>query len=250
MVLKEIIGNHRKSCDTSRWPNLPLGGCSPINICFSPFFSIQCGPKWPCCHVMLSRLLSSRSSSNRKALRQALAFSQALMEELKLITSGRISVDVLGWAIWKVWGWSAGTSDLWEFKRSDQRYCARMFSPHWTTTPMSSVRSCKASCHSDAFSQALSREFMVIKVGCRRLLWISSSKCKFRGQASSWRPWIGTVACLAKSVPLFEGPILVPVHSGSPLWPKSYRIHTKNGCITVWHHCWVVIYSKNRSCKL
>ena len=129
MVLKEIIGNHRKSCDTSRWPNLPLGGCSPINICFSPFFSIQCGPKWPCCHVMLSRLLSSRSSSNRKALRQALAFSQALMEELKLITSGRISVDVLGWAIWKVWGWSAGTSDLWEFKRSDQRYCARMFPP-------------------------------------------------------------------------------------------------------------------------
>ena len=136
-----------------------------------------------------------------------------------------------------------------------------MFSPFFPPlnqyTPMSSVRSCKASCHSDAFSQALSREFMVIKVGCRRLLWISSSKCKFRGQASSWKPWSGSVASIAwpKVCPSF---IRAHSCSGSQWEPINYDIYydqnptestQKNGCITVWHHCWVVIYSKNGSCK-
>ena len=57
---------------------------------------------------MPSRLMSSRSLSNTKALRQALAFSQALIEELKLITSGVIEVDVLGRKVLEPWGLICG----------------------------------------------------------------------------------------------------------------------------------------------
>ena len=58
---------------------------------------------------MPSRLMSSRSFSNTKALRQALAFSQALIEELKLITSGRVmEVDVLGRKVLELWGLICG----------------------------------------------------------------------------------------------------------------------------------------------
>ena len=246
MVLKEIIGNHVTPLgdQTCRW-----GVFSNKYLLFSIFLH----PVWPKV-ALLSCHAESPSVIKIIQQPQGLAPGTGLFAG----TDGGVETDHIrthqrgrpGLGHLESLGLICG--NLWPMGIQTIRskvLCANV-SPHWTTTPMSSVRSCKASCHSDAFSQALSREFMVIKVGCRRLLWISSSKCKFRGQASSWRPWIGTVACLAKSVPLFEGPILVPVHSGSPLWPKSYRIHTKNGCITVWHHCWVVIYSKNRSCKL
>ena len=126
---------------------------------------------------------------------------------------------------WRSWNWSHQDASAWTSwagpsgksgvdllerltygNSNDQiKGTVRECFPPIEPTPMSSVRSCKASCHSDAFSQALSREFMVIKVGCRRLLWISSSKCKFRGQAS-WKPWIG-MACIAwpKVCPSLKG---------------------------------------------
>ena len=94
--------------------NLRLWGArSPLNIIkylsssyFHIFFPSNGGPG-PA--VMPSRLMSSRSFSNTKALRQALAFSQALIEELKLITSGRVmEVDVLGRKVLELWGLICG----------------------------------------------------------------------------------------------------------------------------------------------